>query len=82
MANTDYISYSPSAVDTFGNCETRVTVQTCGDLRATPLTEGQPSTEFALQPTRPLKREQKLDSGLTITPTAPGSFPPTTRLLQ
>ena len=27
-----------------------VTVQTCGDLRAIrPLTEGQPSTEFALQ---------------------------------
>ena len=23
MANTDYISYSPSAVDTFANCETR-----------------------------------------------------------
>ena len=23
MANTDFISYSPSAVDTFGNCETR-----------------------------------------------------------
>ena len=23
MAKTDYISYSPSAVDTFGNCETR-----------------------------------------------------------
>ena len=28
----------------------RVTVETCGDLRAIrPLTEGQPSTEFALQ---------------------------------
>ena len=35
-----------------------VTVQTCGDLRAIrPLTEGRPSTEFALSDC-PLKREQ------------------------
>ena len=36
--------------DVDGLINTVVTVQTCGDLRAIrPLTEGQPSTEFALQ---------------------------------
>ena len=53
LVHTFYVPGCECAICVKLRCQGRrenVTVQTCGDLRAIrPLTEGQPSTEFALQ---------------------------------